>query len=546
MKKGLFTLLLLIITALPALAAPTNTSGPWGISASAFTNLSSALNSPATAGKTVVVEKPMTTNNLTLPSDRSIRIIKGGSINPASGKTFDYNGQQPEAGQYQIHAGAGTITGMKEAYVQWFGAVGDGTTDNTLAFQSALNAGLRVHVPVSSSNYIVGNLTAGFDGQTITGAGYLSCMQLKAGLTGALIDSNGKKLFLKNLRIYGGDDSGKATVDTTEPTTGAPLDRSGVYLDFDIDSGIDSCIIHGFGNRGVKAGNATANRTAGTSVINTHIYNCWAGLDAGSSNAEYFRGVGNSIGGCQIGLISASGNQTYTGGSISDNYINVRVQGTGVSNNTHSSIVGTLINHAALYAIEAIGVTNGFIFDACNIFTGKIYLKNSTGVLIANGIYDIDVFLFEGGGRNVIRNNFSPNSYANGVAHNWNSSVSNSILLDNFIPGGPTQHNSVPIFGFPVYTGPADVPFLQFGTTGLIDKYGYVWTNNANTGKTKLLALTNGVLNTTPALELLDTGKVSAMTLILANYANDVAAATGGIPIGGMYRNGSAIQIRVD
>lgn len=31
----------------------------------------------------------------------------------------------------------------------------------------------------------------------------------------------------------------------------------------------------------------------------------------------------------------------------------------------------------------------------------------------------------------------------------------------------------------------------------------------------------------------------------LGNYANDAAAAVGLVPIGGMYRNGSVIQVRV-
>lgn len=31
----------------------------------------------------------------------------------------------------------------------------------------------------------------------------------------------------------------------------------------------------------------------------------------------------------------------------------------------------------------------------------------------------------------------------------------------------------------------------------------------------------------------------------LGNYANDAAAATGGVPVGGVYRNGSVLQVRV-
>jgi hypothetical protein len=140
MKKGLFTLLLLIITALPALAAPTNTSGPWGIDAAGFKNLSTALASPATAGKTVVVSKPMAINNKTLPTNRHIRIPRGGSINPAAGKIFNYNGQSPEAGAYQIHGGAGSVVGLRDITPQAFGAVGINFADDTVGFEKALLA----------------------------------------------------------------------------------------------------------------------------------------------------------------------------------------------------------------------------------------------------------------------------------------------------------------------------------------------------------------------------------------------------------------------
>ena len=30
-----------------------------------------------------------------------------------------------------------------------------------------------------------------------------------------------------------------------------------------------------------------------------------------------------------------------------------------------------------------------------------------------------------------------------------------------------------------------------------------------------------------------------------ASYANDAAATTGGVPVGGVYRNGSVVQVRV-
>ncbi len=143
MKRMIFTVLLLITTTLPAWALPSNTSGPWGIDAAGFRNLSTALASPATAGKTVVVSRPMAINNKTLPSDRHIRFSRGGQINPATGQVFNFNGQIPAAGMYQIFAGTGSITGLPESWPEWF------ANDPTKAL-AALNAGGVVHIGVGT------------------------------------------------------------------------------------------------------------------------------------------------------------------------------------------------------------------------------------------------------------------------------------------------------------------------------------------------------------------------------------------------------------
>lgn len=149
MKKTLFTLLLFVIAVLPAMAAPTNTSGPWGVDAAAFKNLSSALNSPATAGKTVVVSKPMATNNLTRPADRHIKIIRGGRIEPAAGKTFNFSGQSPEAGNYKIYGGAGTIAGLATSSPEHF-------ADNSIPGTTDMSAAIA-QMAASSTKWIFSN-----------------------------------------------------------------------------------------------------------------------------------------------------------------------------------------------------------------------------------------------------------------------------------------------------------------------------------------------------------------------------------------------------
>ena len=40
-------------------------------------------------------------------------------------------------------------------------------------------------------------------------------------------------------------------------------------------------------------------------------------------------------------------------------------------------------------------------------------------------------------------------------------------------------------------------------------------------------------------------GHIILTEVLGATYANDTAAATGGIPVGGLYRNGNFVQIRL-
>jgi len=159
MFKG-FIILLSILAALPAYAALGNTSGPWGMHASGFDNLSTALASPTTAGKTVVISTPMAINNKTIT--RAISVTAGGRINVAGGKTVVFAAPL-DAGRYQIFAGSGTVTGLKEAQAEWFASTQAG-------LQAALNAAARVYI--SSSYTITGNGLDLNDEQEVIGLGW--------------------------------------------------------------------------------------------------------------------------------------------------------------------------------------------------------------------------------------------------------------------------------------------------------------------------------------------------------------------------------------
>jgi hypothetical protein len=56
----------------------------------------------------------------------------------------------------------------------------------------------------------------------------------------------------------------------------------------------------------------------------------------------------------------------------------------------------------------------------------------------------------------------------------------------------------------------------------------------------------NGTLATVANPETLERKTLDAPSVAnIGNYANDAAAAGGGVPVGGIYRNGSVLQVRV-
>lgn len=128
------------MTALPAFGAVTSTTGPWGIDAAGFKNLSTALASPQTVGKTVVVSKPMAINNKTVTGNRLVKVIAGGQINVGNTRNLNFAIDSSfDAGDHRVFGGSGGVTGLKLSKVRWFTAA-DGVTDDTAGINIALSS----------------------------------------------------------------------------------------------------------------------------------------------------------------------------------------------------------------------------------------------------------------------------------------------------------------------------------------------------------------------------------------------------------------------
>ena len=121
-----------------------------------FATLISSLGT--TNATTVINAKEEIIDDLTIPSNVALIFLRGGSLNISAGKTVTINGHV-DAGLYQIFEGAGSVSfgtgAVKEVYPQWWGAKGDGVTDDTAAIKAAINSLSAGIVFFPPGNYLV-------------------------------------------------------------------------------------------------------------------------------------------------------------------------------------------------------------------------------------------------------------------------------------------------------------------------------------------------------------------------------------------------------
>jgi hypothetical protein len=196
--RSILALLLISVTSWSWAAILVQSPNGTATSAASFAAAASAANDKA---KTVIVTTPVTlAANLTWPSDRTLKVVYGGSINVPSGITLTINGSV-DFPLSQVFTGSGSVTGLRDIYLEYYGAALDGTTDDTTAIDRA-NTTLAASTAAKPCTLHITGPTV-YKGTSKLGAITLT------GVSGASIDFGSRgKLLMDNLSAGKGTTSG--------------------------------------------------------------------------------------------------------------------------------------------------------------------------------------------------------------------------------------------------------------------------------------------------------------------------------------------------
>lgn len=162
-----------------------------------------------------------------------------------------------------------------------------------------------------------------------------------------------------------------------------------------------------FTGGGITCDNTGPAVNHGLNVTNVKIENCNAGINV-AYYSEFHRFTNVMAYLCQYACVNNGGNNVFVNCGFSNSKVGIitkMVDGSTIidrttgnpktrptTNNTHGSAIGCVFNHmdrddvtlGTGDAVHLEATDNGFFFDSCQFFYGRIYLENSKAISFAN------------------------------------------------------------------------------------------------------------------------------------------------------------------
>lgn len=352
--------------------------------------------------------------------------------------------------------------------VQDYGAVGDGSTDDTTAIQNALDAAVSskfsVYFPATSAQYIVSSgLVINANDITIFGDGYSSIIKAKDGTTFETILSatNKSGLFIHSLNIDANQNGRASALEIANQVT--------VCLAL---TSCSDCIIQNStftGTRGISTGSGVACAVGGIST-RIQIIACKA-IDCGTvsrpSDGFYTSGTQNIISGCvatrchDTGFVIEASNYSGISGCTSYDC----GSGGGISAFANADYYGNYINGLTVYGTTdtvtgavAFGLT-GNSSDTANLYDTSVdnLTVITTGGGPAIGFLPITPDMRTGKTKNIRFHNVEVKNLAPGatqgiVINADNVEISGGIFESTFAPIQIQRGSNITIHDTQIYS----------------------------------------------------------------------------------------------
>ena len=394
-------------------------------------DLTKAIMSIGSTEKTLYVDTICTTSRHEIvPSTLRIIMIEDGLINHGA-YNLTINGPFPDPGPYQVFSGTGTVAGLNEVYPEWWGAVGDDSTDCTTAIQAAIDSVQNTITAINQSGGGTIRFSKGI---------YIVTSQIQVPSHIRLVGLGMHTSFIKNtgtgvaLRFFD-----LASIEGNKTVKNSSIADIGILGDADTSHGIlienavvvniDRVYIYGHGGVGIDVVGGAYSSTWGQNVF---IQGCWittntvGGIRCKGAYRHTLLNITNNsiIGGGKYNIylengwvVNIIGNEIASLGYSEKQGIAInRVDNVTIKGNSFESMSGS-VGHPVCY------IRTGYNGDTQVDTDSAVCNLNIRSNIFNPGAPDVDVLYLRG----VIAGEVKRNYFYDGIAGGTNR----AFVLDN-------------------------------------------------------------------------------------------------------------------